>query len=146
AGCDAVHAQGGHAMTEVFMPRLSDTMTEGAISQWLKAEGDTIERGDVLAEIETDKAVMDLEAYEAGVLEKILVQPGENVAIGAPIAVIGDGSGTSDVSDAEAPSVEPAPAEQDGPPSEPADDRDEAPAEPETESAAETKPAAETEP
>jgi len=128
-------------MTEVFMPRLSDTMTEGAISQWLKAEGDTIERGDVLAEIETDKAVMDLEAYEAGVLEKILVQPGENVAIGAPIAVIGDGSGTSDVSDAEAPSVEPAPAEQDAPPSEPADDRDEAPAEPETEPAAETEPA-----
>ena len=82
-------------MTEVFMPRLSDTMTEGAISQWLKAEGDAVERGDVLAEIETDKAVMDLEAYEGGVLEKILVQPGENVAIGAPIAVIGDGSGSS---------------------------------------------------
>nr|WP_274635908.1 dihydrolipoamide acetyltransferase family protein [Microbacterium bovistercoris] len=77
------------------MPRLSDTMTEGAIAQWLKAEGDTVERGDVLAEIETDKAVMDLEAYEGGVLEKILVQPGESVDIGAPIAVIGDGSGSS---------------------------------------------------
>ncbi|MEQ6899375.1 dihydrolipoamide acetyltransferase family protein [Microbacterium sp. KR10-403] len=80
-------------MTDVFMPRLSDTMTEGAIAQWLKSEGDTVNRGDVIAEIETDKAVMDLEAYEGGVLEKILVQPGENVAIGAPIAVIGDGSG-----------------------------------------------------
>jgi pyruvate dehydrogenase E2 component (dihydrolipoamide acetyltransferase) len=87
-------------MPEVFMPRLSDTMTEGAIAQWLKAEGDTVARGDVLAEIETDKAVMDLEAYEGGVLEKILVQPGENVAIGAAIAVIGSGSGSSDGSDA----------------------------------------------
>jgi pyruvate dehydrogenase E2 component (dihydrolipoamide acetyltransferase) len=82
-------------MPEVFMPRLSDTMTEGAIAQWLKSEGDEVARGDVLAEIETDKAVMDLEAYEGGVLEKILVQPGENVAIGAAIAVIGDGSGSS---------------------------------------------------
>ncbi|QAY60211.1 2-oxo acid dehydrogenase subunit E2 [Microbacterium protaetiae] len=81
-------------MPDVFMPRLSDTMTEGAIAQWLKAEGDTVSRGDVIAEIETDKAVMDLEAYEGGVLEKILVQPGENVAIGAPIAIIGDGSGS----------------------------------------------------
>ncbi|WP_172978364.1 dihydrolipoamide acetyltransferase family protein [Microbacterium sp. SYP-A9085] len=87
-------------MPEVFMPRLSDTMTEGAIAQWLKAEGDTVARGDVLAEIETDKAVMDLEAYESGVLEKILVQPGENVAIGAAIAVIGAGSGSSGGSDA----------------------------------------------
>ena len=103
-------------MPDVFMPRLSDTMTEGAIAQWLKAEGDTIERGDVLAEIETDKAVMDLEAYEGGVLEKILVQPGENVAIGARIAVIGDGSGSGGGEDAAAPADESAeaaePAEQ----------------------------------
>jgi pyruvate dehydrogenase E2 component (dihydrolipoamide acetyltransferase) len=89
-------------MPDVFMPRLSDTMTEGAIAQWLKAEGDRIERGDVLAEIETDKAVMDLEAYEAGVLQKILVQPGETVPIGAPIAVIGDGSGDGAPSAADA--------------------------------------------
>ncbi|WEG09401.1 dihydrolipoamide acetyltransferase family protein [Microbacterium horticulturae] len=104
-------------MTDVFMPRLSDTMTEGAIAQWLKSEGDTVKRGDVIAEIETDKAVMDLEAYEGGVLEKILVQPGENVAIGAPIAVIGDGSGAGSSDGAgdaaAAPSAEPeaAPAE-----------------------------------
>ncbi len=82
-------------MPDVFMPRLSDTMEEGSIAQWLKAEGDEIHRGDVLAEIETDKAVMDLEAYEGGVLERILVQPGQMVPIGAPIAVIGDGSGSS---------------------------------------------------
>jgi len=82
-------------MPDVFMPRLSDTMEEGSIAQWLKAEGDEIHRGDVLAEIETDKAVMDLEAYEGGVLEKILVQPGQTVPIGAPIAVIGDGTSAS---------------------------------------------------
>ncbi len=81
-------------MPDVFMPRLSDTMTEGAIAQWLKSEGDAVQRGDVLAEIETDKAVMDLEAYEGGVLEKILVQPGQTVPIGEAIAVIGDGSGS----------------------------------------------------
>ncbi len=97
-------------MPDVFMPRLSDTMTEGAIAQWLKSEGDTVQRGDVLAEIETDKAVMDLEAYEGGILEKILVQPGENVAIGAAIAVIGDGSGSSGGSTDAAPAG-PAPAE-----------------------------------
>ncbi len=79
-------------MPDVLMPRLSDTMTEGAIAQWLKSEGETVQRGDVLAEIETDKAVMDLEAYESGVLEKILVQPGQSVPIGEAIAVIGDGA------------------------------------------------------
>ena len=75
-------------MPEVFMPRLSDTMEEGTIAQWLVAEGATVERGAVIAEIETDKAVMDLEAYDAGVLEKILVGPGETVPIGTQIAMI----------------------------------------------------------
>jgi pyruvate dehydrogenase E2 component (dihydrolipoamide acetyltransferase) len=77
------------------MPRLSDTMEEGTIAQWLVAEGATVERGTVIAEIETDKAVMDLEAYDGGVLEKILVQVGETVPIGEKIAIIGDGSGSS---------------------------------------------------
>lgn len=72
------------------MPRLSDTMTEGAISQWLVAEGDEVKRGDILAEIETDKAVMELEAYDAGTLTRILVPAGTTVPIGAPLAVIGD--------------------------------------------------------
>jgi pyruvate dehydrogenase E2 component (dihydrolipoyllysine-residue acetyltransferase) len=55
-------------MPEVFMPRLSDTMEEGAISSWNKQVGDEVHKGDVLAEIETDKAVMELEAYEEGIL------------------------------------------------------------------------------
>ena len=138
-------------MTEVFMPRLSDTMTEGAISQWLKAEGDTIERGDVIAEIETDKAVMDLEAYEAGVLEKILVEPGENVAIGAPIAVIGDGSGGSD---ADGPAADAAEAKTEaaaeaGGEAEPEAEADAAPepaAAPEAEAEPQAEPQAEPEP
>jgi pyruvate dehydrogenase E2 component (dihydrolipoamide acetyltransferase) len=80
-------------MPEVFMPRLSDTMQEGTVSTWTKNVGDRVEKGDVLAEIETDKATMELEAYDSGVLEKILVDVGKTVPIGEVIAVIGDGSG-----------------------------------------------------
>lgn len=80
-------------MSEVVMPRLSDTMEEGELSKWLKSEGDEIAKGDILAEIETDKATMDLEAFESGTLEKILVEAGSVVAIGTPVAIIGDGSG-----------------------------------------------------
>ncbi len=76
-------------MPEVFMPRLSDTMEEGAIDSWRKQVGDEVHKGDVLAEIETDKALMELEAYDDGVLTEILVQAGQTAPIGAPIAVIG---------------------------------------------------------
>jgi pyruvate dehydrogenase E2 component (dihydrolipoyllysine-residue acetyltransferase) len=82
-------------MPQVFMPRLSDTMTEGTVSTWTKGVGDRIEKGDVIAEIETDKATMELEAYDAGVLEQILVGVGTTVPIGEIIAVIGDGSGAA---------------------------------------------------
>ncbi|MBX5459315.1 MAG: pyruvate dehydrogenase complex dihydrolipoamide acetyltransferase [Thermogemmatispora sp.] len=82
-------------MPEVTMPRLSDTMQEGTIARWLKKPGDRVERGDVLAEIETDKATMELQAYESGVLEKILVQEGESAPIGQVIALIGSGATVS---------------------------------------------------
>jgi pyruvate dehydrogenase E2 component (dihydrolipoamide acetyltransferase) len=75
-------------MAEVLMPRLSDTMEEGTVAKWLKRAGDAVSRGDVLAEIDTDKATMDLEAYEEGVVERLLVEEGATVPIGAPIAVI----------------------------------------------------------
>ena len=78
-------------MAEVTMPRLSDTMTEGHIAEWLKKEGDKIEKGDVLLEIETDKATMSQESYDAGILEKIVVPAGQTVAIGTVIAIIGNG-------------------------------------------------------
>ncbi|MFE2961711.1 dihydrolipoamide acetyltransferase family protein [Nocardia tengchongensis] len=93
-------------MSEVTMPRLSDTMEEGIVAAWLKQVGDQVKAGEILAEIETDKALMELEAYEDGVLEQILAAPGTTVAIGEPIALLGDGSGSS----APAPAPAPAPA------------------------------------
>jgi pyruvate dehydrogenase E2 component (dihydrolipoamide acetyltransferase) len=97
-------------MPQVFMPRLSDTMTEGTVSTWTKGVGDRIEKGDVIAEIETDKATMELEAYDAGVLEQILVDVGKTVPIGEVIAVIGDGSGAAAAASASATPAESAPA------------------------------------
>ncbi|MFI6362213.1 dihydrolipoamide acetyltransferase family protein [Nocardia sp. NPDC050630] len=82
-------------MPDIIMPRLSDTMEEGVVVAWLKQVGDKISRGDILAEIETDKALMELEAYEDGVLEQILFEPGSRVPIGDTIALIGDGTGST---------------------------------------------------
>ena len=75
--------------TEVLMPALSPTMTEGKIARWLKTEGEPVRPGDVLAEIETDKATMEVEAIDEGVLAKIVIPEGtEHVAVNTPIAVI----------------------------------------------------------
>ena len=92
-------------MPEITMPRLSDTMEDGVIIAWHKKIGDRVERGEVLAEIETDKAIMELEAYDAGILEHMLAGEGDRVPIGVPIAVIGDGSGTSAVPQAAPPAA-----------------------------------------
>ncbi len=74
---------------EVLMPALSPTMTEGKLARWLKNEGEAIKSGDVLAEIETDKATMEMEAVEEGTLGKILIQAGaEGVAVNTPIAIL----------------------------------------------------------
>ncbi|WP_228002664.1 dihydrolipoamide acetyltransferase family protein [Nocardia australiensis] len=90
-------------MTEITMPRLSDTMEEGVVVSWLKQVGDKVARGDILAEIETDKALMELEAFDDGVLEQIFAEAGTRVPIGSPIAILGDGSGISSKSAAPAP-------------------------------------------
>jgi len=82
-------------MIEITMPRLSDTMEEGAIATWHKHPGDRVEVGDVLVEIETDKATMDFEAYEAGTLSEILVVEGATVAIGTPIALLDTGNNSA---------------------------------------------------
>lgn len=74
----------------VVMPKLTDTMEEGVLVQWKKHEGDTVGAGDALAEIETDKAVMDLEAFASGTLRRILVHEGETVKAGALIAIIAE--------------------------------------------------------
>jgi pyruvate dehydrogenase E2 component (dihydrolipoamide acetyltransferase) len=80
-------------MAEVVMPRLSDSMEEGTVLQWLKAVGDEVAVGDELVEIETDKANMAYESDVAGTLSEILVQEGETVPIGTPIAQVGDSKG-----------------------------------------------------
>lgn len=74
----------------IRMPKMSDTMTEGTIVAWHKKEGDTVKSGDVLAEVETDKATMDLEAYEEGTLLYIGVKEGSAVAVDEVIAVVGE--------------------------------------------------------
>jgi pyruvate dehydrogenase E2 component (dihydrolipoamide acetyltransferase) len=79
-------------MAEVTMPRLSDTMEEGTIASWLKKPGEQVNKGDVIAQIETDKATMDLTAFEAGTLQEILAPEGTTVAIGKPVARIGSGA------------------------------------------------------
>ena len=83
---------------ELVMPRLSDTMEEGTIGRWLVHEGDAFAAGDVLAEIETDKATMEFQAYDAGTVLRILVGDGETVALGAPIAIVGAEGETADES------------------------------------------------
>ncbi|MBA8825875.1 pyruvate dehydrogenase E2 component (dihydrolipoamide acetyltransferase) [Saccharopolyspora lacisalsi] len=99
-------------MTEIQMPRLSDTMEEGVIAAWRKQVGDTISRGDVVADIETDKAIMELESYDDGVLEKVLIGEGETVPIGTPIGLMGDGSGAAAEAGAQTSAQPTAPAEQ----------------------------------
>ncbi len=79
-------------MGEVTMPRLSDTMSEGTVGRWLKKPGDQVKVGDIIAEIETDKATMELESFEDGVLQKIIIPEGQTVPIGEVIALIGDGA------------------------------------------------------
>ncbi|HQT77611.1 MAG: pyruvate dehydrogenase complex dihydrolipoamide acetyltransferase [Rhodospirillales bacterium 20-64-7] len=75
--------------TNILMPALSPTMTEGTLARWLKKEGDSVKAGDVIAEIETDKATMEVEAVDEGVLGKILVDDGtQGVKVNAPIAVL----------------------------------------------------------
>lgn len=74
---------------EILMPALSPTMKEGNLAKWVKKEGDKIKSGEVIAEIETDKATMEVEAVDEGILGKILIQEGtENVAVNACIALI----------------------------------------------------------
>jgi pyruvate dehydrogenase E2 component (dihydrolipoamide acetyltransferase) len=78
---------------QIEMPKLSDTMTEGTLIKWHKKIGDQVEIGDLLAEIETDKATMEMEAFDEGVITEILVQAGEKAPIGGPLAILNGDSG-----------------------------------------------------
>src|SRR5690242_8708750 len=76
-------------MTDILMPALSPTMEEGKLAKWLVKEGDTVKPGDVIAEIETDKATMEVEAVDEGVISKLVVPAGaEGVKVNAVIAVL----------------------------------------------------------
>ena len=72
----------------IEMPKLSDTMTEGTLVRWIKKVGDAVAVGDVLAEVETDKATMEMEAFDEGVLTEIYVKDGEKVQIGQKLALL----------------------------------------------------------
>ncbi len=97
--------------TEILMPALSPTMTEGNLAKWVKHEGDSVRAGDVIAEIETDKATMEVEAVDEGVLGKILVPEGaEGVKVNTPIAMLlGDGENAADLGKSAPPPAAPAP-------------------------------------
>jgi pyruvate dehydrogenase E1 component beta subunit len=94
--------------TQVLMPALSPTMEKGNLAKWVKAEGDKVKAGDVIAEIETDKATMEVEAVDEGTLGKILVPEGTaDVAVNTPIAVIlSDGESASDIKATSAPATQ----------------------------------------
>jgi pyruvate dehydrogenase E1 component beta subunit len=105
---------------QVLMPALSPTMEKGNLSKWLKKEGDPVKSGDVIAEIETDKATMEVEAADEGTLGKILIPEGtEDVAVNTPIAMIlGDGESAADLGKTAAPAPQQKAAES-APPAEP---------------------------
>src|SRR5579859_5053836 len=98
--------------TQILMPALSPTMTEGKLAKWLKKEGDAVKSGDIIAEIETDKATMEFEAVDEGKIGKILIAEGtEGVAVNTPIAVLlADGESADAISAAPAPAPAPAAA------------------------------------
>lgn len=107
--------------TELTMPQMGYDMQEGTILKWLKSEGDSVENGEPIAEIETDKAVVEFESYAAGVVRQILVAAGNTVPVGEPIAIVGEA--------AEAAPSAPEPPDDDDAPAVDAD-ADEAPEEP----------------
>src|ERR1700675_566977 len=87
--------------TNILMPALSPTMEEGKLAKWLVKEGDTVKSGDILAEIETDKATMEFEAVDEGRIGKLLVPEGaEGVKVNAPIATLLDDGETPDIASA----------------------------------------------
>src|SRR5437867_2247234 len=105
--------------TNVIMPSLGYDMTAEKVARWIKQEGDAVEKGGVIAEIDTEKATVEIEANASGVLKKILVAAGETVPIGTPIGVIGDAA-----EKIETPSATP----QAAPPSEPSSEESASPA------------------
>jgi len=106
---------------QIEMPKLSDTMTEGTLIKWHKKVGDSIEIGDILAEVETDKATMEMEAFDEGIITEIRIQEGEKATIGAVLAVLdGDDAAAAPAPAASSPPAEAAPAAAETAPAAPA--------------------------
>ncbi|MEX2435877.1 MAG: biotin/lipoyl-containing protein, partial [Balneolaceae bacterium] len=83
---------------KIEMPKLSDTMEEGVIAKWNVKEGDKVETGDIIAEVETDKATMEVEVFDPGTILKILAKEGEAIPLGGIMAVVGEeGEDISDI-------------------------------------------------
>ena len=95
---------------EVVMPQMGADMTEGTLVRWLKEPGDAVARGDIIAEIETDKATVELEAFEAGVLRQVVAAEGDVVPVGEVIALLGDADEEMPEVERRAPSEKPTPA------------------------------------
>ena len=120
--------------TQVIMPKLSPTMEEGQLSRWLKREGDQVSMGEPLAEIDTDKATMEMQALANGVLRKILIQEGESAPLGQMIAIIGepdeDISALANQAPAAKPAAAPVPEQAPAPPEQQKEAAPEAPSAP----------------
>src|SRR5215469_15245651 len=102
-------------MNKVLMPKMGDTMEEGKILNWIKKEGDTVNKGDALAEVETDKVNIEVEAFVSGVLRKILIPVGQSAPVGAEIALVGDASEPLEQAAPKAPAQASAPARASAP-------------------------------
>ncbi|MBL8823215.1 MAG: 2-oxo acid dehydrogenase subunit E2 [Planctomycetia bacterium] len=103
-------------MADFIMPKLGSDMTAGTLVAWRKKVGDTLQRGDIIAEVETEKGTIEVECFTSGVLTKLIVQPGEKVEVGAILAIIDDG-----ISSPNAATVPPVPASIKPPESKPSD-------------------------
>src|SRR5437016_2316471 len=105
-------------MPEIRMPKMGDSMEEGTILRWMKKEGDTVVVDEPIAEVETDKANVEIPAEEGGTISKIVVQEGQTVAVGAVIALIGDAgsAGSTNGANSAAPAQQPAHPNEETPP------------------------------
>ena len=85
-------------MADIIVPELAESITEGTIAQWLKQPGDTVEKGEFIVELETDKVNVEVISEEAGVVSELLAAEGDTVQVGQVIAVVGAGSGSTCIS------------------------------------------------
>ncbi|MBC2600668.1 pyruvate dehydrogenase complex dihydrolipoamide acetyltransferase [Puniceicoccus vermicola] len=129
-------------MAEIIeMPKLSDTMTTGTLVKWLKKEGETVTNGDKLAEVETDKATMELENFDEGVILKCYVSEGDQVEVGAPVCAIGEkGEDAPEVEGSSSGGSSKSESKEEESKDESSDEKDEAPAEEEKEESQESAP------